>query len=331
MEYAMISWKNLQKEISIGCIAENDVNNEELKNLLELFNLIYTNFGLVIFQIRTWICNIIDCLQHKTYIQITTTLLAKFHSFLNVLNQFIVDFMKESIIVSKQPPPIITMFDSRSKQNEFSESQDHDAATNASLRRSRFWFDTELYILGKEWMIAQNIVIQEIHCEVILLTDNANGEQPYSIFPTNTPFKDDHHIVQFKDMRILKIDRRPRGVMQRRYAISYEIDMGPYGKFKKFSLPFAIVNGEPDAEKDTLLCIERGILDYRISESKSKQKSIQRLFNRNDVMHILSILELPTPKHLAEKNIVCTCVQCKLRTTQQNPTNDIYIDTILKV
>jgi hypothetical protein len=48
-------------------------------------------------------------------------------------------------------------------------------------------------------MIAQNIVIQEIRCEVILLTDNANGEQPYSIYPTNTPFKDDH-IVQFKDM-----------------------------------------------------------------------------------------------------------------------------------
>uniref|UniRef100_A0A914DJF7 SH2 domain-containing protein n=1 Tax=Acrobeloides nanus TaxID=290746 RepID=A0A914DJF7_9BILA len=174
------------------------------------------------------------------------------------------NLFKNSIIVSKHPPSIITMFEQRS----FNASQNNG---DNKKRRSRFWFDTELRLLGGQaWKQIKEINIFGVTAGVRLLTEDV-GEQKFVIEPNHANFDVLTSPASFNDMRILKSEKRPRGVKDRRYAIVYEVNASYFGTIYKMSLPFSIVNGEPEFEKDTDVFMERSFADLAFQISLEEE------------------------------------------------------------
>uniref|UniRef100_A0A914EF60 Uncharacterized protein n=1 Tax=Acrobeloides nanus TaxID=290746 RepID=A0A914EF60_9BILA len=274
----------------------------------------------------------------------------------NFLFELIGDLFKSSIIVYKQPPAIVTMFETRASTKK-SNDVNKNGESKKSSRNSQFSFDTEICLLGEQFWYQSYGVIAEVKCEVNLLTENDDGEQKFTIQPSSVGFcppdpKDPkmirsiHNIAKstafFPNMKILKVEKRPHGVKNRRYAIRYEM-ASPFGNIRKLSLPFAIVNGKPDLEIDTLLFMERSFANLCIQivnmgtvmmeghnstfddYHKSLTRDLRQMNIENnrviealelkfrDKKHLLQILENPIPKHLAEKGRECKCYQCECR------------------
>uniref|UniRef100_A0A914CV41 SH2 domain-containing protein n=1 Tax=Acrobeloides nanus TaxID=290746 RepID=A0A914CV41_9BILA len=272
--------------------------------------------------------------------------------FANFNQETMKNLFKNSIIVSKQPPSIITMFEQRSLN-----SSPNNGSSSQNKRRSRFWFDTELRLLGAQaWKQIKEINIFGVTAGVRLLTEDV-GEQKFVIEPNHANFDVLTSPASFNDMRILKSEKRPRGVKDRRYAIVYEVNASHFGTINKMSLPFSIVNGEPEFEKDTDAFMERSFADlaFQISleeEALNQGKNLtydtyQKQLNLKNISlakervvealelkfrdkdHIALMLQLPIPAHLSQKGLECNCRLCQnLKERQQQDSGKIFLNSL---
>ncbi|KAI6185219.1 Signal transducer and activator of transcription b [Aphelenchoides fujianensis] len=164
-------------------------------------------------------------------------------------------FLFYSIIVSKQPPSVVV---------KCGEAENH--------RRSRFWFNTEIRILGgRAFGLHENSEKLPVQCYLITddtakrLLSNAYHEvfenEEFLIEPpTSVLHSDDVSGLasKFDDMV------RETPVATKRYCLCYNIRMN--AKFgieligKKVSLPFAILVG-PKADVEAKLFLERSFAD----------------------------------------------------------------------
>ncbi|CAJ0582530.1 unnamed protein product, partial [Mesorhabditis spiculigera] len=171
-------------------------------------------------------------------------------------------FLYYSIIVSRQPPSVIV---------KCGEAENH--------RRSRFWFNTEIRILGgRAFGLETAGSGVEVQCYLITdetarqLLSNAYFEifesEEFSIEPPNATFHVKEHRglkAKFDDMRIAKkVQLRRESVATKRYCLCYNIRLktscGIDLVGKKVSLPFAVLVG-PKTDVEAKLFLERSFAD----------------------------------------------------------------------
>ncbi|KAH7694676.1 CRE-STA-2 protein [Aphelenchoides avenae] len=171
-------------------------------------------------------------------------------------------FLYYSIIVSKQPPSVVV---------KCGEAENH--------RRSKFWFNTEIRVLGGRAFgihaAAENMTIQ---CYLITddtahrLLNNAYHEvfehEEFVIEPTTANLKSDEQngfVAKFDDMRVSKKAQfRRDSVATKRYCLCYNVKLTAKHGIdligKKVSLPFAILVG-PKIDVEAKLFLERSFAD----------------------------------------------------------------------
>ncbi|KAI6223784.1 Signal transducer and activator of transcription b [Aphelenchoides fujianensis] len=204
-------------------------------------------------------------------------------------------FLFYSIIVSKQPPSVVV---------KCGEAENH--------RRSRFWFNTEIRILGgRAFGLHENSEKLPVQCYLITddtakrLLSNAYHEvfenEEFLIEPpTSVLHSDDVSGLasKFDDMRVSKKGQLRRdSVATKRYCLCYNIRMN--AKFgieligKKVSLPFAILVG-PKADVEAKLFLERSFADL-VRKPLSEAPTAVSYAEMADAMEMKfqSILETP--------------------------------------
>uniref|UniRef100_A0A914E033 SH2 domain-containing protein n=1 Tax=Acrobeloides nanus TaxID=290746 RepID=A0A914E033_9BILA len=353
----LMKWKIRQQEFSVGCINENDVYNQKLSESLKsidgsifqfasALNRIYSSAYFVLTSLGGYRTNIATNNPENSNmaIDIFNNTHVAIEAYRNFFMELTRDLCISSIIIYKQPPAIITMFEQRAPSTKSKDKPNkNDGELKKSIRpRSRFWFDTEICLLGAQfWAQNYGITLSDITCEVLLLTESKVEEQKFTIQPNKVDFDPVKSTASFIDMRIVKAEKRPHGVKKRRYAILYEMQASFFGRIRKLSLPFAITSGEPDIKTDTLLFMERSFANLSAQIGKEEARMIQgqtltfdEYYNSLDLKlmsidndrvinglelkfrakkHLAHMLEQPIPKHLAEKGRECKCRQCQLK------------------
>ncbi|KHN82381.1 Signal transducer and activator of transcription b [Toxocara canis] len=171
-------------------------------------------------------------------------------------------FLYYSIIVSRQPPSVVV---------KCGEAENH--------RRSRFWFNTEIRVLGgRAFGVDQEGDGVEVNCFLITdetakqLLSNAYHDvfenEEFVIEPPSATFqrKEGRGIkAKFDDMRVAKKGQLRRdSVATKRYCLCYSINLkASHGITligKKVSLPFAILVG-PKTDVEARLFLERSFAD----------------------------------------------------------------------
>uniref|UniRef100_A0A914H303 Signal transducer and activator of transcription b N-terminal domain-containing protein n=1 Tax=Globodera rostochiensis TaxID=31243 RepID=A0A914H303_GLORO len=193
-------------------------------------------------------------------------------------------FLFYSIVVSKQPPAVVV---------KCGEAENH--------RRSRFWFNTEIRMLGgKAFGLGASAKNAQVHCHLITdetakrLRNNAYYEisdhEEFVVDPSNAflknvmemgagggvtvgmgPVGDSGEsmamVAKFDDMRVSKKEQlRRESVAQKRYHLCYAVKLKTEKHQielvgKKVSLPFAILVG-PKADVEAKLFMERSFADF---------------------------------------------------------------------
>ncbi|KAL3115513.1 hypothetical protein niasHT_018146 [Heterodera trifolii] len=187
-------------------------------------------------------------------------------------------FLFYSIIVSKQPPAVVV---------KCGEAENH--------RRSRFWFNTEIRVLGgKAFGLGSSAENVQVQCHLITdetakrLRNNAyyevNEHEEFVVDPANAPLKNVVEmgggmatmgdggetmamVAKFDDMRVSKKEQlRRESVAQKRYHLCYTVKLRTQKHQielvgKKVSLPFAILVG-PKADVEAKLFMERSFADF---------------------------------------------------------------------
>ncbi|VDN60133.1 unnamed protein product [Dracunculus medinensis] len=167
-------------------------------------------------------------------------------------------FLYYSIIVSRQPPSVVI---------KCGEAENH--------RRSRFWFNTEIRVLGgRAFKVDENGKGVQVEC--FLITDDTARQlladayhrifenEEFSIEPQLASFnllEMNGLLAKFEDMRVSKKDHLRRdSVATKRYCLCYNIQLNASHGIeligKKVSLPFAILVG-PKSEVEARLFLER--------------------------------------------------------------------------
>ncbi|GMT08865.1 hypothetical protein PFISCL1PPCAC_162 [Pristionchus fissidentatus] len=171
-------------------------------------------------------------------------------------------FLYYSIIVSRQPPSVVV---------KCGDAENH--------RRSRFWFNTELRVLGGgAFGIEASGEGIEVRCFLITdetakqLLSNAYHDvfesEEFVIEPCTANFqrKENKGLrSKFEDMRVSKkAQLRRDSVATRRYCLCYSVQLttscGIELVGKKVSLPFAVLVG-PKADVEAKLFLERSFAD----------------------------------------------------------------------
>uniref|UniRef100_A0A915PQB3 SH2 domain-containing protein n=1 Tax=Setaria digitata TaxID=48799 RepID=A0A915PQB3_9BILA len=185
-----------------------------------------------------------------------------FNSYYIKFQQLAHYFLYYSIIVSRQPPSVVI---------KCGDAENH--------RRSRFWFNTEIRILGgRAFELDTNNNGIEIRCFLItddtarqLLTDayyNIFENEEFSIEPPCAMFsmKDGDGLkAKFDNMRVSKKSQLRRdSVATKRYCLCYNVQLeASHGITligKKVSLPFAVLVG-PKSDVEARLFLERSFSD----------------------------------------------------------------------
>uniref|UniRef100_A0A914KQS0 Signal transducer and activator of transcription b N-terminal domain-containing protein n=1 Tax=Meloidogyne incognita TaxID=6306 RepID=A0A914KQS0_MELIC len=200
-----------------------------------------------------------------------------FEQYQQQLRQMTHLFLFYSIIVSRQPPSVVV---------KCGEAENH--------RRSRFWFNTEIRILGGR-AFGLDRLVDGVSIQCLLITDetakrlrnNAYHDicehEEFAVEPMIGHLKNfDPAIVEgsgndqpigpimvakFEDMRVAKKEQlRRESVAQKRYHLCYTIKLQTLKHQidlvgKKVSLPFAILVG-PKMDVDAKLFMERSFADF---------------------------------------------------------------------
>ncbi|GMR57164.1 hypothetical protein PMAYCL1PPCAC_27359, partial [Pristionchus mayeri] len=171
-------------------------------------------------------------------------------------------FLYYSIIVSRQPPSVVV---------KCGDAENH--------RRSRFWFNTELRVLGGgAFGIEASGEGMEVRCFLITdetakqLLSNAYHDvfesEEFVIEPCTAAFQKKENKglrSKFEDMRVSKkAQLRRDSVATRRYCLCYSVQLttscGIELVGKKVSLPFAVLVG-PKTDVEAKLFLERSFAD----------------------------------------------------------------------
>ncbi|GMS77908.1 hypothetical protein PENTCL1PPCAC_83 [Pristionchus entomophagus] len=171
-------------------------------------------------------------------------------------------FLYYSIIVSRQPPSVVV---------KCGDAENH--------RRSRFWFNTELRVLGGgAFGIEASGEGMEVRCFLITdetakqLLSNAYHDvfesEEFVIEPCTSSFQKKENKglrSKFEDMRVSKkAQLRRDSVATRRYCLCYSVQLttscGIELVGKKVSLPFAVLVG-PKTDVEAKLFLERSFAD----------------------------------------------------------------------
>ncbi|KJH41532.1 hypothetical protein DICVIV_12491 [Dictyocaulus viviparus] len=171
-------------------------------------------------------------------------------------------FLYYSVIVSRQPPSVVV---------KCGDAENH--------RRSRFWFNTEIRVLGGQAFGVEAIGDgSDVKCYLITddtakqLLNNAYLEifesEEFCIEPPSAVFqkKETRGLrAKFDDMRVAKkAQLRRDSVASRRYCLCYSIHLktncGLELIGKKVSLPFAVLVG-PKSDVEAKLFLERSFAD----------------------------------------------------------------------
>uniref|UniRef100_A0A8R1XZG2 SH2 domain-containing protein n=1 Tax=Onchocerca volvulus TaxID=6282 RepID=A0A8R1XZG2_ONCVO len=246
MGEVLYSWAARQQKVSIGTLWTQQNHYCLLDTIHEQFDY----FGELLEQTLSGLQYLKGRCDHS-----------EFEIFYTKFQQLAHYFLYYSIIVSRQPPSVVI---------KCGDAEKH--------RRSRFWFNTEIRILGgRAFDLDINNNGVEIRCFLItddtarqLLTDayyNIYENEEFSIEPPCAVFSkiDGDLKAKFDDMRVAKKDHLRRdSVATKRYCLCYNIQLEASHGIKligkKVSLPFAILVG-PKSDVEALLFLERSFSD----------------------------------------------------------------------
>ncbi|VDK71459.1 unnamed protein product [Onchocerca ochengi] len=246
MGEVLYSWAARQQKVSIGTLWTQQNHYCLLDTIHEQFDY----FGELLEQTLSGLQYLKERCDHS-----------EFEIFYTKFQQLAHYFLYYSIIVSRQPPSVVI---------KCGDAEKH--------RRSRFWFNTEIRILGgRAFDLDINNNGVEIRCFLItddtarqLLTDayyNIYENEEFSIEPPCAVFSkiDGDLKAKFDDMRVAKKDHLRRdSVATKRYCLCYNIQLEASHGIKligkKVSLPFAILVG-PKSDVEALLFLERSFSD----------------------------------------------------------------------
>ncbi|CAO4380558.1 unnamed protein product [Caenorhabditis nigoni] len=247
MSDVLLVWAMRQQKLSIATLHTQQLHYKEL----DLINLQFEYFGELLQQTLSGLDYLKQYYPNVGFEEV--------HSKVRNLTHY---FLYYSIIVSRQPPSVIV---------KCGEAENH--------RRSRFWFNTEIRILGgSAFGIDTNNENSNVNCYLITdetakqLLNNAYLDifesEEFCIEPNTTTFqkKDARGIkAKFDDMKVAKkVQLRRDSVATKRYCLCYNIQLqtncGIELVGKKVSLPFAVLVG-PKADVEAKLFLERSFAD----------------------------------------------------------------------
>ncbi|CAB3397720.1 unnamed protein product [Caenorhabditis bovis] len=246
MSDVLLTWAMKQQKVSIATLFTQQLHYKEL----DLIHLQFEYFGELLQQTLSGLNYLKQYYPAVGFEEIHTKIRNMAHYFLYY-----------SIIVSRQPPSVIV---------KCGEAENH--------RRSRFWFNTEIRILGGSAFgidTRGNGVI--VNCYLITdetakqLLNNAYLEifesEVFAIEPNTSTFqkKERGLKAKFDDMKVAKkVQLRRDSVATKRYCLCYNIQLqtncGIELVGKKVSLPFAVLVG-PKADVEAKLFLERSFAD----------------------------------------------------------------------
>ncbi|VDD94865.1 unnamed protein product [Enterobius vermicularis] len=243
----LYNWAVRQQKLSIGTLWTQQIHYTLLDTMHQQFDY----FGELLEQTMSGL----RYLRERCYHELFESLYTK-------LQQLAHYFLYYSIIVAKQPPSVVV---------KCGEAENH--------RRSRFWFNTEIRVLGGR---AFNVDSEgdgvEVKCFLITddtakqLLNNAYHDifenEEFAIEPPCAVFQCKEKLglkATFDDMRVAKKSQLRRdSVATKRYCLCYNIQLkAAHGITligKKVSLPFAILVG-PKTDVEARLFLERSFAD----------------------------------------------------------------------
>ncbi|VDN07474.1 unnamed protein product [Thelazia callipaeda] len=247
MSEILYSWADRQQKVSIGTLW----SQQKHYRLLDTIHQQFDYFGELLEHTLAGLQYLREKFDHEAF----DLLYSKFQQFAHY-------FLYYSIIVSRQPPSVVI---------KCGDAENH--------RRSRFWFNTEIRILGgRAFGLDVHGRDSEVQCFLItddtarqLLTNayyNVFDNEEFLIEPTTAIFalKNEQGLkAKFDDMRVSKKGQLRRdSVATKRYCLCYNIQMqashGITLVGKKVSLPFAILVG-PKSDVEARLFLERSFAD----------------------------------------------------------------------
>lgn len=247
MADVLYSWAVRQQKLSIGTLWTQQMHYRLLDTIHQQFEY----FGELLEQTMSGLQYLRDRCHHESF----DTLYIK-------LQQLAHYFLYYSVIVSRQPPSVVV---------KCGEAENH--------RRSRFWFNTEIRVLGgKAFGVDREGEGVEVKCYLITdetarqLLSNAYHDvfenEEFAIEPPSATFqrKEGRGIkAKFDDMRVAKKGQLRRdSVATKRYCLCYTVHLkASHGITligKKVSLSFAVLVG-PKTDVEARLFLERSFAD----------------------------------------------------------------------
>ncbi|KAE9549277.1 hypothetical protein FO519_007513 [Halicephalobus sp. NKZ332] len=243
----LCSWAVRQQKVSIGSVWTQQMHYTKLGAIDTQFEY----FGELLEQTLSGLEFLVESYSNQGFEDILSRVRHLTHYFLFY-----------SIIVSKQPPSVVV---------KCGEAENH--------RRSRFWFNTEIRILGgRAFGLHMTGEGSPVSCFLItddtakILLSNAYHEvyenEEFVIEPPTALLKPDEQgalASKFDDMRVSKKGPLRRdSVATKRYCLCYNVRSSAKHGIeligKKVSLPFAILVG-PKTDVEAKLMLERAFAD----------------------------------------------------------------------
>ncbi|WKX99870.1 hypothetical protein Q1695_014613 [Nippostrongylus brasiliensis] len=243
----LLSWAMKQQKVSIGTLWTQQLHYKQL----DVIHLQFEYFGELLQQTLSGLNYMKQYFPSPSFDEAYSRFCSMAHYFLYY-----------SVIVSRQPPSVVV---------KCGEAENH--------RRSRFWFNTEIRILGGQAFGVEAVGEgNEVKCYLITdetakqLLNNAYLEifesEEFCIEPPSAVFqkKDTRGLrAKFDDMRVAKkAQLRRDSVASKRYCLCYSIRLktncGLELVGKKVSLPFAVLVG-PKSDVEAKLFLERSFAD----------------------------------------------------------------------
>ncbi|CAD5231615.1 unnamed protein product [Bursaphelenchus xylophilus] len=276
----LCNWAIKQQKLTVATLWTQQQNY----NLLSVIDTQFEYFGELLEQTLSGLNYLMENFPNRGF--------EEFHSRVKHITHY---FLFYSIIVSKQPPSVVV---------KCGEAENH--------RRSRFWFNTEIRILGgRAFNLHKNSENVQVQCFLITddtakrLLSNAYHEvyenEEFLIEPpTSVLHSEIHHglSAKFDDMRVSKKGNLRRdSVATKRYCLCYNVRVTASHGIdligKKVSLPFAILVG-PKTDVEAKLFLERSFADL-VRKPLSDAPTIVSYQDMADAleMKFQSILETP--------------------------------------
>uniref|UniRef100_A0A7E4ZTQ5 SH2 domain-containing protein n=1 Tax=Panagrellus redivivus TaxID=6233 RepID=A0A7E4ZTQ5_PANRE len=276
----LCSWATRQQKVSIGSVW----TQQQHYALLTTIDTQFEYFGELLEQTLTGLTFLRDNYPNQGFSEVHGRVLHIAHYFLFY-----------SVIVAKQPPSVVV---------KCGEAENH--------RRSRFWFNTEIRVLGGR-AFGLHRVGEGLQIQCYLITDdtarillsNAYHDvfenEEFVIEPMTAMLKMDEVnalAAKFDDMRVAKKGPLRRdSVATKRYCLCYNIRASATHGIdligKKVSLPFAVLVG-PKTDVEAKLFLERSFADLVLKPLSEVPESVTYLEMAAALeMKFQSIIETP--------------------------------------